>query len=148
MHELYTGGLSGHVGRDKTIDLVEDRYFWPHFWRDVTRFVQKSLPIKELRWGNTNTSLYSPLQVPATIWDDISMDFILELPVSKIRVNYILEVVDKFSKMSHLIPYKKIHDANNIATFLFHDIVKFHGIPKTITFDPDMKFMSHFWREL
>lgn len=76
------------------------------------------------------------------------MDFILRLPVSKKRVDSILVVVGKFSKMCHLIPCKKIHNANNIATILFRDIVKLHGIPKTITSDRDVKFISHFWREL
>ncbi|MGP0580467.1 integrase zinc binding domain-containing protein, partial [Paenibacillus peoriae] len=27
--ELHSGGLRGDFGKDKTVDLVEDRYYWP-----------------------------------------------------------------------------------------------------------------------
>jgi hypothetical protein len=33
--ELHSGGLASHFGRDKTLNLVEDRFFWPHLRRDV-----------------------------------------------------------------------------------------------------------------
>ena len=30
LRELHGGGCSGHLGRDKTLALVEDHFFWPH----------------------------------------------------------------------------------------------------------------------
>lgn len=38
--ELDTGGLGGHFGRNKTIALVEDRYFWLGLKRRVSKFVE------------------------------------------------------------------------------------------------------------
>ena len=41
IQELHIGGLWDHMGRDKTISLVEARYFWPHLKRDIEKFVKR-----------------------------------------------------------------------------------------------------------
>ncbi|RDX86283.1 Tf2-9, partial [Mucuna pruriens] len=122
--EVHEGGLIGHFEELKTLDiLMAKSWVSPH-------------------------DLYTSLPVPTSPWIDIFMDFVLGLPRSKGGRDSIFEVVYWFSKMTHFIPCHKSDDTSHVANLFVKDVVRLHGLPRTIVSDKDTKFLGHFWRSL
>ena len=121
--EMHAGGLVGHFGRDKTIALVDDRFYWPSLKRDVARIVAQRRTCQIAKAKKQNTGLYTPLPVPHEPWKDVSMDFVLGLPKTARGHDSILVVVDRFSKMAHFIPCNKTNDALHVAKLFLEKLL-------------------------
>ncbi|PKU79050.1 hypothetical protein MA16_Dca000394 [Dendrobium catenatum] len=146
--ECHEAGIAGHFGRGKTVFLVKEHFFWPLLDRDVDHFIKRCRTCVLAKTQGQKLGLYTPLPVPEGPWLDVSLDFVLGLPRTQRNKDSIMVVVDRFSKMAHFVPYNKTLDATHIADLYFKEIVRLHGIPKTITSDRDVKFLSHFWKTL
>lgn len=70
----------GHIGRDRTLQLVSASYYWPSLRRDVERFVERCRSCQLAKGQASNAGLYLPLPIPTQPWTDSSMDFVMGLP--------------------------------------------------------------------
>jgi hypothetical protein len=148
VREAHGGGLMGHFGVKKILDILHEHFFWPKMKKDVNRICDRCITCRKAKSKVLPHGLYTPLPIPSEPWVDISMDFVLGLPRIKRGRDSIFVVVDRFSKMAHFIPCHKTDDATNIADLFFREIVRLHGVPRSIVSDRDVKFLSYFWKVL
>jgi hypothetical protein len=73
-----------------------------------------------------------PLPNTEKKWEVITMDVIIELPRMNKKHDSIMVVVEKLTKASHFVLVKTTHTTTNIAEIFMKEIVRLHGIPRTI----------------
>jgi hypothetical protein len=115
---------------------------------EVKIFVNKYRICQYAKGRQQNTSLYQPLLILERLWDAINMDFVLGLPRTQKGSDSIFVVVNKFSKMAYFIPCQKKNDDTHIANLFLKEVVRLHGLSRSIVSDRDTKFVGHFWRNL
>lgn len=151
IQEHHAPHLAGHLGQDKTADLVRRHYYWPNQDTDIRRFVHQCDTCQRIKTpAHKPHGLLQPLPPPSRPWESISIDFITDLPKCH-GYDSIMVVVDRFTKMVHCLPCTKTNikddKAPQVAKLFLH-IISLHGIPSSIISDRDPRFTSNFWRQL
>ncbi|CAL9095314.1 unnamed protein product [Musa textilis] len=114
-------------------------------FRDVERLVKQCRVYHLAKTRSQNSDLYTLLPVPNALWEEVSPVFILGRLRTQRNKDFIIVVVNRFSKISHFVLYNKSNDASYFVDLYFKEM---HGIPRTMMFDRDSKFLSHFWKTL
>jgi hypothetical protein len=82
-------------------------------------------------------------------WTNISIDFVTGLPLSRdpaigLAYDAILVIVDRFTKYTLFIPFRKNYTAIQLAHILKDRLIRNHGIPKSIISNRDKLFISNY----
>jgi hypothetical protein len=76
------------------------------------------------------------------------MDFVVGLPHSPRGRDAIWVVVDRLTKSAHFIPMKTTNSASELVPLYMKEVIRLHGVPKSIVSDRDSKFVSKLWESL
>ena len=148
LREFRSSAMGGHSGFLRTYKQITADLYWQGMKQDIKWFVEECSVCQQNKTQSlTPAGLLQPLPIPLLIWDDITMDFVEGLPKSR-GFDSIMAVVNKMSKYAHFSPLKHPYTAHTVASTFMRDIVRLHGIPRSIISDRDKVFMSQFWQEL
>ncbi|KAM9741692.1 uncharacterized protein ACNS7B_012695 isoform 1-T1 [Menidia menidia] len=135
----------GHMGIERTIDLVRQRFFWPKMTLAVETFVKtcgrcvrrKAQIERAAPLINIQTS--RPLEL-------LCMDFLTIEPDSS-NTRDILVLTDHFTKFAVAIPTPN-QKAKTVAKYLWNEFMVYYGIPERIHSDQGTDFESKLIKEL
>ena len=146
--------LGGHYGKDKTVELLQRKYYWPGLRADVDKHIkgcvncQVNKTRRHKPWG-----FLESIPPAAEPWRHFSLDFITDLPPAKggeieTELDSILVLVDRFTKYVRYIPVSKSITAKALAEILFEQVFIKHGPPDSLISDRGSVFTSEFWTDV
>ena len=137
LQEFHSSPLGGHVGILKTLIKIFPNFFWTRLREDVRRFVHDCYICHKIKSPTSKlASLLQPLPIPKYVWENLSMNFITDLPPSKGN-NIILVVVDRLSNVAHFSTLPALFTDNLVATLFTNMVIKYHGFSLSIISDRD-----------
>jgi len=129
MKEGHDSKRVGHPGMHRTLALVGESYYWFHLKNDVEAYVKTCLVYQQDKIEQeAPAGFLEPLPIPERSWESISMDFIVSLATSD-GCNWVLVVVERYSKYATFIPAPKECSAEQAAHLFFKHVVKYWGFP-------------------
>ena len=147
LEELHAGSTGGHLGEEKTLGKLKQRFYWPGHFQDVQDWC-KTCGICATRKTNapkaraplTSIQVGSPMQI-------ISVDVMGPFPENNNGNKYILVAVDHFTKWSeaYSIPNQ---EAATIADVLTREWFFRYSPPETLHSDQGRQFESQLMYEL
>ncbi|KAL0174051.1 hypothetical protein M9458_030019 [Cirrhinus mrigala] len=133
--DVHNSPSSGHPGIEATLQLLSNRFWWPHQRADTIDFVKKCATCNISKVPRRlPAGLLQPLPLPQRPWSHIAVDFISDLPLSN-GYTTVLSVIDRFSKGCRFIPLTKLPTAMETAELLCNWVFRFYGLPEDIVSD-------------
>jgi hypothetical protein len=117
--------------------------------REIAKYVAECDTCRRVKADHLrHTKNLQPLSIPNWKWENICMDFIVDLPRTSCGYNSIWVIVDRLTKSSHFIPVSTTHRVIQYTELYMSHIVCYHDIPKTIISDRGSIFVARFWEQL
>jgi hypothetical protein len=135
-----------HSGIMKMREDLKPLFFWKGMKAYIVNYVARCLECQLVKVEHRHPArLLQPHTIPESKWEVILMDFIVGFPLMARRHDLNFVVVDTLTKSDHFIPVRMMHQAPDIDRVFISDIVRFHGVPKSIISDRGSMFTGRFW---
>ena len=117
----------GHLGVDRTLDLVRERFYWPHMQRDIEHHIGNACQCIKQKSPTLKTR--GPLKPIMTTspFELIAIDF-LHLEKSSGGNEYILVTMDHFTRYAQVNATRN-KSAKTVAQKLYNDFILRLGFP-------------------
>ena len=136
-----------HIGRDKTMGLMSERFYRPGLKRLISRYVQSCalcLNKKASRRTQAEIQYIPPASDRLT---DVSIDVIGPLPITARRNRFIITMIDHFSRWVELVAVNNTKAETVAEKILIHWIARF-GVPERLHSDNAQNFQSNIIKSL
>ena len=137
LQEAHDCKMAWHDGIHQTLPNIQHHLFWPHKELDVKDYAQSCVTCQQVKaWHGQPYGLLQPMPIPGQPWDVVSMDFIVNFPVSR-GYNSSMVIINYFSKQAHIVPTKLPLISVQVAKMFFKHIFKYHGMLAAIISNRD-----------
>ncbi|WVZ73569.1 LOW QUALITY PROTEIN: hypothetical protein U9M48_021858, partial [Paspalum notatum var. saurae] len=149
LDEAHTSMFTMHPGSNKMYQDLKQKFLWTRMKREIAKYVSECDVCQRVKDDHLKPAgTLQPLAVPAWKWEDVHMDFIVDLPRTQKGYDSIWVIIDRLTKSAHFLPVKTHYTAATYAEIYISRIVSLHGVPQTITSDRGSLFVSRFWEHL
>jgi hypothetical protein len=149
LDEAHTSRYSIHPGSTKMYHDLRQQFWWTRMKCEAARYVFECDTCQMVKADYMKPGgLLQPLSIPKWKWDDISMDFIVGLPLTARKIDSIQVIVDRLSKSIRFIPIHTRYGARRYVEIYIARMLCLHRVLKTIISDQGSQFASRFWEKL
>jgi hypothetical protein len=149
LDKAHTLRYSIHPGSTKMYHDLRLQFWWTRMKREAARYVLECDTYQKVMADYMKPiGLLQPLSILEWKGDDISMDFIIGLPLTARKFDSIWVIVDRLSKSTHFIPVTTKYRVERYVEIYVARVLCLHGVPKTIISDRGSQFVARFWEQL
>ena len=130
----------GHLGVDKTHDLIRQRYFWPNSYRDVHNYINKCFACASRKIKALRVPIQS-MPIPNAPFQMVAMDLQGPFPETETGDRYILSLICMFSGWPEAYPVPN-KNANTIAEVILERFIPRHSCPERLLSDRGTEFCN------
>ena len=135
---------AGHQGRDRTVNLVRERFYWDTLYKDISDYVAQC-PRCSRRKGTSRPALLQPFFATQPL-EIIHLDH-LTLEPCRGQYESILVVTDHFTRYAQTYAVKN-QTALTTAKVLWEQFLRHYGFPQKILTEQGPGFESQLFQEL